>query len=287
MNETRHERNTHLDATSTEEATEEAQDWPDVSRDAYLGFFDQTPGLAPLDWRRIERVVASTPPEPCAYLPERMEKKLILPMITGDVQEASDFNRAGYRRSHEYFYRPVCFNCNRCKPLRLPVDEVRLNRSAKRLLTRHEGLSPQILSNEAEQDHWELFSSYVRTRHTDGGMATMGRKDFAHMVEHAGSNTALVEWRCPTTSELKAAALIDLMDDGISAVYSYFDTQAPQDAFGRFIILSLIEVCRQAKLPYLYLGFWVEGAKTMDYKADFKPHEVFTDSQWHRVEAPG
>ena len=272
-----------------DQAAEGLRPATDLAQQSYLDYFapseqPQPPKpaeqVSPMAWRSIQRVVATTPPEPCAYIEGRLENKLIIPMVTGDAEEASIYNRAGFRRSHQYFYRPTCLGCDGCQPLRILTADYKPSKSDKRLLKRHKALSPEIVANQVTTEHWVLFRDYVRNRHGGGGMATMDRGDFAHMVEHGGSNTALVEWRDPSSAELVAAALVDLMDDGLSAVYSYYDISDPKDAFGRYMILSMVEVCSLASLPYLYLGFWVQGAETMDYKAAFKPHEVFKGSVW-------
>ena len=146
----------------------------DLSRQTYLGFFDQSAVGDSLNWSQLERAAAVSNPDPCPYLAGEVERKLIMPRIDGSIEEASIFNRAGFRRSHEYFYRPICQDCSACKPLRIKTADFSLNKSAKRLLKRHQNLQLAMISDlEAQQswisEHWILFKSYVVSRHKNGG----------------------------------------------------------------------------------------------------------------------
>ena len=227
-----------------------------------------------------------TAPAPCPYLPGRLEQKLVTTIDVDDPEAYNQLHGVGFRRSHEMAYRPVCPTCDDCKSLRIDVERFTFNRTQKKLMRRHAQLMRLVADNGATQESYELFHSYTKSRHPDGEMASMGPSDFASLIHETAVDTHVIEWHDvnnPVGQSLAAACITDILRDGVSMVYSYYDVQAKTASYGTFMILSLIEVCRRLELPYLYLGYWVEGSPSMDYKSRFQPAEIYSDQGWHAL----
>jgi len=222
---------------------------------------------------------------PCPYVPGRAERKLIVE-LAGRAAPAfyNELSRAGFRRSHRFAYRPACRSCTACVPVRIAVERFADTRSTRRVRNLNTGandgtLAGLLLTPRATAEQFELFAAYQRSRHRDSDMAAMSYADYRGMVEDSAVRTAIVELR-DTTGALVAVSLIDWLDDGISAVYSFFDPAQARRSLGTWSILWLVEECRREGLPYVYLGYWIEESPKMAYKARFPALERLADGRW-------
>lgn len=232
-----------------------------------------------------------TAPTACPYLPGRAERKMFahLSMVEGaGVNDA--LSAQGFRRSQTIAYRPVCEACSACASVRVPATDYVFSRSERRALTRNADLSRCLVEAEATSEQFELMRRYLTARHPVGGMAEMTWPDYVAMVEDTTVRTHLLEYRRRSVDggpgELVAVTLVDLLSDGLSLVYSFFDPNEPRRSLGRHIILDHIVQAQAAALPYVYLGYWVPGSKKMAYKADFSPLEVLRGGRWSPLQ-PG
>lgn len=216
---------------------------------------------------------------PCPYLPGYIERKLITE-LTG--REALTFynalSRAGFRRSHHLAYRPACVGCAACVPVRIPVAEFVATRSLRRIQKANGDLAPRLAEPHASLEHYRLFVRYQRSRHADSDMASMTFGDFRAMIEDSPVASRIIELR--RGNQLLGACLLDLLDDGLSAVYSFFDPQEPRRSLGTALVLALIDEARQRHLPYVYLGYWIAESRKMAYKARFRPLESLGPEGW-------
>lgn len=234
---------------------------------------------------RVERLQRArhfytTPVQPCPYLTGKLERKLFTE-LSGHTSETlyNDLSRAGFRRSHQIAYAPVCQDCSACKAARIVVNDFVPTRSQKRVLRNNRALTLEAKPAVATEEQFDLFARYVIERHGDGEMANMGRIDFRYLVEETSVNSGVFEFR-NASGRLYAACITDYLDDGLSAVYSFFEPHAEKDGLGNFIILSLIAQARKLNVPYIYLGFWINGSPKMSYKERFQPLEIYDAGQW-------
>lgn len=217
---------------------------------------------------------------PCPYLPERAERKLIVELAGRAAPEFYDaLSRAGFRRSHRFAYRPACRSCAACVPVRIAVEHFAHTRSTRRIRNANAGLAVRVLAPRATVEQFRLFVSYQQRRHRDSDMASMSYGEYRSMVEDTALRTAIVECR-EAGGALVAVSLIDRLDDGISAVYSFYDPARKQGSLGTWCILWLVEECRRRGLPYVYLGYWIAESPKMAYKARFPALERLTDGHW-------
>jgi arginine-tRNA-protein transferase len=222
-------------------------------------------------------------PMPCPYLPGRVERKLFTRLVGATASEVnSTLSRAGFRRSHDVVYRPVCPACLACTPVRIPVAEFALNRSLRRVLRANADLTITEVPARATGEQFRLFSAYQRQRHSDSDMARMTLSDFVAMVDEGQIETSLFEARTPDQG-LVACILADRLADGYSAVYSFFDAELERRSLGTYLILRLVERCRADALSYIYLGYWIAGSRKMSYKARFRPIEALGPDGWCRM----
>ncbi len=219
-------------------------------------------------------------PMPCPYLPGRVERKLFTRLMGSFASEVnSTLSRAGFRRSHDIVYRPVCPTCSACVPVRIPVAGFKANRSLRRVSRLNADLTITEMPAVATGEQFRLFSAYQRIRHGDSDMARMTISDFVAMVDEGRSDTTIFEAR-DAQDRLVACILTDRLADGYSAVYSFFDAAQHRRCLGTYVILKLIERCRQDALGYVYLGYWIEGSRKMMYKARFQPLEALGRDGW-------
>jgi arginyl-tRNA--protein-N-Asp/Glu arginylyltransferase len=232
-----------------------------------------------------------TAPQPCPYLEGRSERKLFTTLRNPDASAVNDMlSLRGFRRSQGVVYRPSCAGCAACLSTRIPVAEFAPSRAQKRIVRRNADLRRKAIAPKATDNQFRLFRRYLDARHADGGMAEMDIFEFAAMVEETPVRTRLVEYRLPNPeggpADLLGACLTDVLGDGLSMVYSFFEPDSPTRSLGAYMILDHIEIARAAGLPYVYLGYWVPGSPKMNYKAQYRPFEVFQGDQWRRVDAP-
>ncbi|MDJ1156945.1 arginyltransferase [Chelatococcus sp. SYSU_G07232] len=233
-----------------------------------------------------------TAPSPCPYLPGQEERKVFTHLVGKRAAEINDIlTQGGFRRSQTIAYRPACESCRACVSVRVVVDDFEPSRSFRRVLKHNADLVGTMGEAIPTSEQYTLFRSYLDARHADGGMVDMTVLDYALMVEDTHVTTRLVEYRRrgPDTAihgrgqgDLVAVALTDILADGLSMVYSFYDPELQHRSLGSFIILDHIAKARRLGLPFVYLGYWVEGSRKMDYKARFLPQERLMPQGWTR-----
>lgn len=234
-----------------------------------------------------------TAPQPCPYLDGRMERKLFTALQGDHAQRLNDtLSKQGFRRSQNVLYRPSCAECSACLSARIRVADFEPNRTQRRLMKRNAGLRRNATSPWATEDQFALFRRYLDHRHADGGMADMDIFEFAAMIEETPIRSRVIEYtRVAGEGErgrpLAAVCLTDVFDDGLSMVYSFYDPALTQMSLGTYLILDHIEIAREAKLPYVYLGYWVPGSRKMGYKAGFGALEIYKGGRWQEIGEPG
>lgn len=222
----------------------------------------------------------------CPYLDEHEERKLWTLLGPDDAETLDGLTQAGFRRSGRLVYRPACAGCLECRPARIPLDGYAPSRSQRRALKRNADLAMTLAAPRATAEHFALFSRYVGARHADGGMADMTREEFGRMIEENTGAAQIVEWR-DADGTLVAACLVDRLDCGVSAVYSYFDPDAPASrSIGTAIIVSLAVWASGLGAPHLYLGYWIPASPKMAYKGRFRPLEMLDEGTWRPAPAP-
>lgn len=234
-----------------------------------------------------------TAPQPCPYLDGRMERKLFT-ALQGDAAERlnDSLSKQGFRRSQNVLYRPSCAECSACLSARIRVADFTPTKSQKRVLRRNAQLDRAASSPWATEDQFALFRAYLDGRHADGGMADMDLFEFAAMVEETPIRTRLIEYSESGKDDrvrfggLSAVSLTDILDDGLSMVYSFFDPELERNSLGTYLILDHIQIARELGLPYLYLGYWVPGSAKMAYKAKFSAFEIFDGRDWVSLNHP-
>ena len=235
-----------------------------------------------------------TAPSPCPYLPGREERKVFTHIVGRRARELNEIlTQGGFRRSQTIAYRPACETCRACVSVRVLVDEFRPTASMRRVLRENRDLVGAVAPNRPSSEQYSLFRRYLDARHGDGGMVDMTVLDYAMMVEDSHVETRLVEYRRrgPDTAingrgrgDVLAVCLTDVLGDGLSMVYSFYDPQEAERSLGTFMILDHIAQAKAMGLPFLYLGYWVDGSRKMDYKARFLPQERLAAPGWRRVE---
>ena len=225
-----------------------------------------------------------TIPTPCPYLPGRMERKIFTQLDPLSGPQLNDYlTHSGFRRSQNVLYRPACETCRECRSLRLRTHEFTPSKSNKRVLSRNKDLSRKVVDPIATKEQFDLLRRYLLSRHDGGGMSDMDFLRYEMMVEECASATTIVEYR-NRDEALIACLIIDVLSDGLSMVYSFFDPDLSARSLGKFMILDHITRCQEFGLPFLYLGYWVEGSSKMDYKAKFQPAEVLGVNGWTLME---
>jgi arginyl-tRNA--protein-N-Asp/Glu arginylyltransferase len=216
----------------------------------------------------------------CPYVPGRFERKLIAELSGHEAPALYDsLSRAGFRRSHRFAYRPACRGCDACVPVRIDVARFAHTRSTRRIRNRNADLDARLLGARATPEQYCLFVDYQRSRHGGSDMAAMSYADYRGMVEDTPVRTGLAEFR-DAEDRLVAVALIDRVDDGLSAVYSFYDPSDARRSLGTWSILWLVEESRRHGLPYVYLGYWIEESRKMAYKARFTALESLSAGGW-------
>jgi arginyl-tRNA--protein-N-Asp/Glu arginylyltransferase len=229
-----------------------------------------------------------TSPSPCPYLPGHDERKVFTHLVGVRAKPLNDaLTHSGFRRSQTIAYRPACENCRACVSVRVLVNEFRLGKSFRRVLETNQDVAIEARQPEASREQYNLFSRYLTARHQDGGMVDMSVVDYATMLEDTHVDTRAVEYRRVATSgpgELLGMCITDILSDGLSMVYSFYDPNEERRSFGTYMILDHIERAKRLNLPYLYLGYWVDGSPKMAYKSRFLPQQRLVNSGWLRFD---
>lgn len=222
----------------------------------------------------------TTAPLPCPYVAGRIERKVVTEIAGPDADVLHErLSRAGFRRSHNIAYAPVCQACSSCIPIRIPAASYMPNAGMRRILARNRGTLAREVAARATAEHYALFQLYQQARHGEGDMAAMSFYDYRAMVEDTPVETRIAEFR-DRAGRLIGACLIDQMGDGLSAVYSFFDPMLARLSLGSLAILWLVEHARAQDLGYVYLGYWVPESAKMAYKARFRPCEILSGGAW-------
>lgn len=232
-----------------------------------------------------------TASQPCPYLKDKTERKLFTGLMEEHGKTLNDaLSKQGFRRSQNVLYRPSCAGCSACLSARIRVKDFHPTRSHRRIRRKNKNLLREGHTAWATEEQFDLFKSYLSARHADGGMADMDMFEYAAMVEETPVHSRIVEYF--ETSEdgshrdLAAASLTDILDDGLSMVYSFFDPSLSPRSPGTYMILDHIKIAADMGLPYVYLGYWVPGSSKMDYKARFSGLEVFMGNRWQDLKNP-
>jgi leucyl-tRNA---protein transferase len=224
-------------------------------------------------------------PVACPYVDGRAERKLIVELTgTGAADFYDELSRAGFRRSQGFAYRPACPRCTACVPVRIACNDFVHSRSTRRVRNANRGVSGRLVAARATPEQYQLFIAYQRSRHQDSDMAAMSYADYRSMVEDTPLRTVIAEFR-DTDGALVAATLLDRLDDGVSAVYSFYTPELDKRSLGTWSILWLVEECRRQKLPHVYLGYWIGESPKMAYKARFPAIERLSPSGWVAISA--
>ncbi|WP_422074022.1 arginyltransferase [Tranquillimonas rosea] len=231
-----------------------------------------------------------TAPQPCPYLEGRMERKLFTALQGDSAETLNDsLSKQGFRRSQNVLYRPSCAECSACLSARIRVADFKPSRTQRKVLRRNAHLRRNATAPWATEEQYALFRRYLDSRHADGGMADMDIFEFAAMIEETPIRSRVVEYLAEDedgTHDLAAVCLTDVLDDGLSMVYSFYDPARAGDSLGTHVILDHVEIAREAGLPYVYLGYWVPGSPKMGYKAKFDPVEVYFRGRWQEMGDP-
>lgn len=230
-----------------------------------------------------------TAPSSCPYLEGQYERKVFTHLVGDKANELNDLlTQGGFRRSQNIAYRPACETCRACVSVRIIANEFTMNRSMRRVWNRNTDLISHSHKAEPSTEQYSLFRTYLDARHRKGGMSDMSVLDYAMMVEDTHVDTQIIEYRRRMPDgqkgegELLAVALTDVMSDGLSMVYSFFDPDYTERSLGTFLILDHIQRAVRLGLPHVYLGYWVNGSQKMQYKIRFKPQEHLGPKGWER-----
>lgn len=225
----------------------------------------------------------TTAPLPCPYVAGRTERKVVTEITGPNAEQLHNrLSRAGFRRSHNIAYAPVCPGCRGCVPIRIPTATFEPDRSLRRIWKTNAQVEGFDVPARATAEQFQLFQRYQQARHGDGDMAAMGFYDYRAMVEDTPIETFITEFRDPQ-ERLVGACLTDRLNDGLSAVYSFFAPELARQSLGNFAVLWMIERARAQGLPYVYLGYWVAESRKMSYKTRFKPCEILSGGTWRML----
>lgn len=235
-----------------------------------------------------------TSPAPCPYLDGKTERKVFTHIVGERAKHLNEvLTHGGFRRSQNIAYRPTCETCHACVSVRILAQEFEPTRSMRRILSRNADIEGTEHPAQPTTEQYSLFRHYLDSRHAEGGMADMSVLDYAMMVEDSHVDTRIIEYRLPEMrggrlarrgGELKAVALTDILSDGVSMVYSFFDAEDERRSLGSYIILDHIRRAKALGLPHVYLGYWVKGSRKMAYKTRFLPQEHLCGNSWDRYQ---
>ena len=231
---------------------------------------------------------------PCPYLNGRQERKIFT--IAADDDALSIYNnlsKQGFRRSQFAFYKPACIGCKACLSVRIPVAEFVPSNSQRRILQFNRQINRTLSEPVADIEQFEVFKSYITERHSDGAMSDMNQEEYEDMVEQTVVRTWLLKYydnrlHHSNRYPLIAACLTDVLDDGLSMLYSYFDPRWCKNSLGTFMVLDHVNIVKRMgrRFKYVYLGYWIPTSKKMEYKAKFSPLEILRNGEWREMSCP-
>lgn len=223
-----------------------------------------------------------TPIHPCGYLPNHYSLNIFAdPNEEISTQTYSWLIDFGFRRNGRHLYRPQCPECSACVPTRVCIEDFKPNRSQKRTVKINQDLKICKVQNDFKQEHFDLYMNYLQSRHSDGPMSQSSQSDYQEFILGTWSQTHLLEFRLQ--EKLISVAVFDELPQGLSAVYTFFDAEHEKRGLGTLAILHLIHRTKELGLPYLYLGYWIEESRKMNYKVNFKPIEGYVDNSWQKL----
>lgn len=223
-----------------------------------------------------------TPEHDCSYLPERQAKTLFLdPRAQVDRRLYSQLSELGFRRSGGHIYRPHCEHCRACISVRIPVAEFQPSKSQRRIERRNADLSVRAVPCQLTHEYYDLYERYINQRHADGDMYPPSPDQFCSFLVEGGMDSCFYEFREPDGT-LKAVAVTDILDQGMSALYTFYDPEATRRSLGAFAIIWQIRQARRTGKDWLYLGYWVQDCRKMNYKTRYHPLEMLIEGEWQR-----
>jgi arginyl-tRNA--protein-N-Asp/Glu arginylyltransferase len=227
--------------------------------------------------------VFATYPHNCSYLAGEQATTLFVdPSTPIDARIYSQLSYIGFRRSGPHLYRPHCAACNACVPARVPVEAFAPNRSQRRILARNADLEARVVESINSDAHFALYSRYIEQRHRDGDMYPPDREQYDSFLTREWGSTSFVEFRA--AGRLLAVAVMDRLENGLSAIYTYYEPAEEKRSLGSFVILWQIERARALALAAVYLGYWIRNCRKMNYKTRFRPIELLANGHWVRVD---
>ena len=225
--------------------------------------------------------VYTTYPHSCSYLADQEATTLFVdPRQEVDQTLYSNLSQLGFRRSGSHIYRPHCSHCSACVPARIPVADFKRSRSQRRNWQRNRDLTIERTADIQDEACYDLYRRYIEQRHADGDMYPPDREQYESFLNNAWDCTRY--YRFYDQKQLLAVAVVDVMLDGLSAIYTFFEPAALQRGLGNYAILWQIEQAREMGLDYLYLGYWIQNCQKMAYKSEYQPLELFLNSRWSR-----
>ncbi|EZQ20058.1 arginyl-tRNA-protein transferase [Halopseudomonas bauzanensis] len=224
----------------------------------------------------------ATQPHPCSYLPEEQAVTLFLdPQQPIQPDTYSQLSELGFRRSGEHLYRPHCAQCRACVPARIPAADFVPNKQQLRIHKRNRDLQVTTRRPVMNEEIYQLYSRYIIARHSDGDMFPPSREQFQSFLVSEDAFCEFNEFRLD--GRLLAVAVTDRLNNGLSAVYTFFDPDESRRSLGRYAILWQIEQARRSGLPAVYLGYWIRNCRKMNYKTEYRPLEMLINQRWIRV----
>lgn len=226
-----------------------------------------------------------TAPYPCSYLPDRQARsQVVTPSHLINTEVYAELIRNGFRRSGIFTYRPHCDGCHACTPVRVLARDFQPNRSQRRAWKKHANLSARVLELDFSEEHYQLYLRYQTVRHESAGMDKDTQDQYTQFLLKSKINTHLVEFReTEHDNALRMVSIIDLLDDGLSSVYTFYDPDIPQTSYGAYNVLWQIAQAQQLGMAYVYLGYWVNESPKMAYKINFQPLEAFIQGKWEKL----